>query len=266
MMEKERLLLIGLEENEVTSIKENVDYMVTSYYMLPKIKLVDGILYVESPSVTEKYLKVDKVIFHSIFENDFDFITLLALWNGPCLPDATGMMDLRLRHSGLVRSLRATRFGNLLRGMSLSQDIVTTPNETVAKWGNWHCGENKHKFTGNWETPGELTLLEPFIKGDAVRIMLVGEKGWQIKLTGDDWLKSIHHSDSGEMEIDPELLEDTKNIAKHFNLETVGVDYMVAETGEKYLLEVNHIPNITVFPFINSAFIEFASQWCKESK
>lgn len=262
-MEKERLLLIGLEEQEVNRIKEKLSCLVTSYYLLPKVKLVNGVLFVESPSVTDKYLKVDKVIFHSIFENDFDFITLLALWNGPCLPDATGMMDLRLRHSGLVRSLKATKFGALPRGMSLNKEVIETSHEMVAKWGNWHCGDDKYKFSGEWETSGEPTLLEHFVKGEAVRIMLMGDKAWQIKLTGDNWLKSIHHNDSGEMAIDAELLEDTKNIANHFNLEMVGVDYMVAEDGAKYLLEVNHIPNVTVFPFVNDAFIEFATKWCE---
>src|SRR5690349_3040391 len=118
-MEKERLLIIGLEEHEIQSIKNNVDCLVIAYDMLPKIKLEEGILYVESRQRPDTYLKVDKVIFHGIFENDFDFITLLALWNGKCLPDAQGMMDCRLRHSGLVRALRVTKFGNLPRGMSI---------------------------------------------------------------------------------------------------------------------------------------------------
>lgn len=264
-MEKERLLIIGLEESTVNNIKKNIDHLVVAYDMLPNVRLMDGVLYVESASVPEKFLKVDKVVFHGIFENDFDFITLLALWNGPCLTDAGGMMDLRLRHSGLVRSLRVTRFGNLPRGISIRKETINSSNELVAKWGNWHCGENKDRFIGSWETPEEITLLEPFIKGEAVRIMLMGDKHWQIRLTGEDWLKSIHHEDSCEMEVDTELLEDTKNIANHFNLQMVGVDYMVGEDGTKYLLEVNHIPNVTVFPFINAAFLDFASGWCKKN-
>jgi len=91
--------------------------------------------------------------------------------------------------------------------------------------------------------------------------MLIGDKSWQIKLTGDNWLKSIHHQDSDKMEIDGELLEDSQQIASHFGLQVVGIDYMVGADGKKFLLEVNHIPNVTVFPFINKAFIGFAKNW-----
>jgi hypothetical protein len=260
-MEKKRLLIIGLEENEVNSIKEQIDYLIVAYDMLPNIRLRCGVLEVESTKIPDKYLPVDRVIFHGIFENDFDFITLLSLWDGECLPNAIGMLDCRLRHSGLARALKVTRFGSLRRGMSIKQETWNSENETVAKWGNWHCGENKHRFTGDWDTT-EATVFEPFIKGEAVRIMMVGDKFWQIRLTGNDWLKSIHHQDSGEMEIDNELLEDTQKLAKHFNFDIVGVDYMIGEDGTKYLLEVNHIPNVTVFPFVNEVFVQFAAKWC----
>jgi D-alanine-D-alanine ligase-like ATP-grasp enzyme len=65
------------------------------------------------------------------------------------------------------------------------------------------------------------------------------------------------------MDVDAGLLKDSRAIAKHFNLQTVGVDYMVGHNGEKYLLEVNHIPNVTVFPFVNEAFVGFAHNWIK---
>lgn len=98
-MNKKRVLIVGLETKEVATIKQNLDfsYIVIHHDMLPNIKLIEGDLYVESLSIPNKYYLVDKVIFHGIFEHDVDFITLLALWNGPCLPNAHGMMDLRQR-------------------------------------------------------------------------------------------------------------------------------------------------------------------------
>jgi hypothetical protein len=36
---------------------------------------------------------------------------------------------------------------------------------------------------------------------------------------------------------------------------------MVGKDGSKHLLEVNHIPNVTVFPFINEAFVTFIPNW-----
>ncbi len=264
-MEKKRILVIGLEDNDVIAMKQRLgfDYLVVHYDMLPNVKLVKGQLFVESPSVPDKYLLVDKVVFHGIFEKDYDFITLLALWNGPCLPDPAGMMDLRQRIPGLARALKVSKFSGIKRSMVLADQEFHSPTEVVAKWGVWHCGEDKAKFSGNWRSV-EPSVIEDYIDGEAVRIMIVGDKYWQIKLTGDTWLKSIHNEGSGEMDIDPELLKDSQNIARHFNLLTVGVDYIAGRDGQNYLLEVNHIPNVTVFPFVNQAFMEFSTAWIKE--
>jgi len=261
LTQKPRLLLVGLEEPEVKEIITQIDCLTVVYDLLPVVKLIDGNLYVESRLHPDKFLKVDRVIYHGIFENDFDFLTLLALWGGPCLPDATGMMDCRLRHSGLVRALRITHFGKLPRGMSIRSGAWYSEKPTVAKWSNWHCGDNKACFQGDWTSPDEITVYEPFIDGEAVRIMLIGEQAWQIHLKGDDWLKSIHHPEADQMSIDADLLEDARRLARHFNFEMVGIDYMVNRTGHKYLLEVNHIPNVTVFPFVRKAFIDFAINW-----
>lgn len=264
-MDRKRILVIGLEENEVLAIKENLgfDFLVVHYDMLPKVKLVRGQLLVESPSVPDKYYPVDKVIFHGIFEDDYDFITLLALWNGPCLPNASGMMDLRQRIPGLARALKVSKFSGIKRSMVLGNQEFYSPTEVVAKWGIWHCGEDKAKFNGDWKS-AEPSVIEDYIEGEAVRIMIVGEKHWQIKLAGDTWLKSIHNEGSGQMDINIALLEDSQNIARHFNLPIVGIDYIAGTNGENYLLEVNHIPNVTVFPFVNEAFLEFSSDWVKE--
>lgn len=263
-MEKKRILVIGLEKKEVKSIRENLglDYLVVHYDMLPIIKLVKGTLLVESPSIPDKYYPVDKVIFHGIFENDYDFITLLALWGGPCLPNATGMMDLRQRIPGLSRALKVSKFSGIKRSMVLGNQEFYSPTDVVAKWGIWHCGEDKVKFNGEWKST-EPSVIEDFIEGDAVRIMIVGDKYWQIRLTGDTWLKSIHNEGSDKMEVKLDLLEDSQNIAKSFNLLTVGVDYIVGLDGTNYLLEVNHIPNVTVFQFVNEVFLEFSSAWAK---
>jgi hypothetical protein len=261
-MDKKRILIVGLEIEEVATIKQNLDfgYLAIHYDMLPKIKLSEGNLFVESPTIPDKYFLVDKVIFHGIFENDLDFITLLALWNGPCLPNAHGMMDLRQRIPGLVRALRVSKFGGIKRGMTIRKQEIECTKETVAKWGIWHCGEDKHKFSGSWTSP-ETSVIEEFIEGEAVRIMIVGDKHWQIKLTGNTWLKSIHNEGSWKMELDKDLLEDSIKIANYFNLQTVGVDYIIGKDNNKYLLEVNHIPNVTVFPFVNKAFLKYVENW-----
>jgi hypothetical protein len=55
-------------------------------------------------------------------------------------------MDLRLRLPGVIRVLQHTRCGSTLRGYAAPKAEFHTRTEKVAKWGNWHCGQNKERF------------------------------------------------------------------------------------------------------------------------
>ena len=258
----DRILFVGLEPPEMAELAGGIQTPFVTSVMLPRIKLDRGALLVERPSAAGQFLPISRVVFHGIFEDDFDFIDTLALWRGPCLPDALGMMDLRFRTAGLVRALRVSRFNTLPRGFASAGMKHVSREQAVAKWGNWHCGENKERFVGEWQTR-EPTLFEDFIVGDAVRIVLVGDQPWQVRLAGDDWKKSIHPDDASYMPIDEDLLADTRALQAHFRLEVVGVDYMIGRDGTKHLLEVNHIPNVTRFPEIRAAYLDLAAEWIR---
>ena len=130
-------------------------------------------------------------------------------------------------------------------GFAFTHGEFTTDAECVAKWGNWHCGENKERFTGTW-TAKEPTLFEPFVTGEAVRIVIVG-KPRQIHMTGKGWLKSVHGEGTAFVPADPELVADTEAVRRGLGLDIIANDYIVGESGP-YLLEVNHIPSVTCFP------------------
>lgn len=130
----------------------------------------------------------------------------------------------------------------------------------VAKWGNWHCGENKERFTGAY-TVEQPSILEPFLPGYAVRVAIINNKVWQIRLAGDNWLQSIHHPDAHLMDVDPELAEDTQRIQAGFGLEIIANDYLITEQGTKHLLEVNHIPNVSRFPELWAAYRDYVVEW-----
>lgn len=63
------------------------------------------------------------------------------------------------------------------------------------------------------------------------------------------------------MPLDPELAEDTAHLQRAFGLEIIANDYIVAADGQKFLLEVNHIPNVTLFPTLWQAYRDFVRQW-----
>ena len=178
-MTHNRIAVIGLHEQEYQYIRERFEGLIIWHQSIPKIKVTNGTLYVEKAQGVGM-LPVDKVIYHGIFEEDLDFMAGLALWNGPCFPDAHGMLDCRLKIPCLVKAMKYSKF-NSPRGFISKGAYINAENEMVAKWGNWHCGENKHKFTGSWES-AENAVLEPYFEGDAVRILNIGEKSWQIKL------------------------------------------------------------------------------------
>jgi hypothetical protein len=256
----ERLLVVGLDRPEIEDLKPLVDVPMIAWPTLPRIKVEDGQLFAERTGAAGAFLPVTKIGYHGIFGDDFDFLTALALWNGPCLPGAVGMMDCRLRLPCLARALRVSRFNTMPRGFGDRHTRVGSTAESVAKWGNWHCGENKEKFTGAWEC-AEPTVIERFVRGRAVRVMIVGDRHWQITLTGDDWRKSIHPDDAHFTDVDPALLDDTRRLAAYFGLELAGVDYMIGDDGTRHLMEVNHIPNVTRFPEIRAAYLRFVADW-----
>ncbi|MEM8531845.1 MAG: hypothetical protein AAGF95_13435 [Chloroflexota bacterium] len=256
---KDRLCIIGLDELAYEDIRAQVFMPVVGYEVVPPMMVHNGQLLVASRT-RSGMLPVSRVVFHGIFENDFNCITALALWGGPCLPNAHGMMDCRLRFPCLVRALQHTQFGDPLRGYIMAGVLFTVESDHVAKWGNWHCGENKARFTGAWESTHDATI-EPFLDGQSVRVVLIGDKHWQIKLEGSDWLKSIHDSQAALMPVDAELLADTRRVSKALRLETIANDYIVTADGSKHLLEVNHIPNVTRFPEIWHAYKAHVVRW-----
>lgn len=253
----ERVLLIGFDAPEAAALVERLPYECVSHDMLPKIFVQGGKLFVELPE-RARYRRVSRVVFHGIFEHDLEFLAGLALWGGPCFPNPTAMMTCRLRLPCLVYALRFTKFGGQ-RGFASGESVYEAESACVAKWGNWHCGENKERFTGSWSAK-EPTLFEPFVEGEAVRVVILGKEARQIKLAGKDWRKSVHGAGAEFMAPDQELVADTQAIRKGLGLDIIGNDYMVSESG-RYLLEVNHIPSVTCFPELWQEYLEVVAAW-----
>ena len=255
---RKTLGIIGLERELSSQLKESFDGLVLVHDYLPKYVVNNGKLFLENPNGVG-FKPVDMVVFHGIFENDFDLITALTFWGGPCFPNPMAMMNCRLKLPCLARALQVTDFG-APRGMIPEGVDINTKDHTVGKWGNWHCGENKHHFVGRWKS-SEVAVLEPYFEGEAIRVIIVGDQALQIKMAGEDWLKSIHSPDASLMELDEALHNDTVKLKNHFGLEIIANDYIVAADGNKYLLEVNHIPNVTRFQELQDIYLEEIGKW-----
>ena len=255
-MTDERILLVGFDGEETAALAERLPFECVSREMVPRIVVERGQLFAEAPS--GRYVRVSRVLFHGIFEHDLEFLAGLALWGGPCFPNPTAMMDCRLRLPCLVHALRFTQFGGQ-RGYASPGADYDAEGEGVAKWGNWHCGENKERFTGRWSAK-EPTLFEPFVAGEAVRVIILGDEARQIRLTGKDWRKSVHGTGAEFMPADPALVADTRAIRKGLGLDIIANDYMAGPAGN-YLLEVNHIPSVTCLPELWREYVDVVAAW-----
>lgn len=255
---KTRLCIIGLDHPVAEQVKQKHFGPIIFHPTLPKFYTTAGKLFIERSNGVGM-LPVDKVIFHGIFENDFDLITALAIWGGDCFPNALGMMDCRLKLPCLARALQYSQY-NSKRGMLAANTEVKVNQETVAKWGNWHCGENKARFNDQW-TGEEAAIIEPFFEGEAVRVVSIGDRHLQIKLAGKSWLKSIHDEQAEIMELDAGLLADTLRVKEAFGLQMLANDYIFSSDGHHHLLEVNHIPNVTRFEQLQAIYVEQVLRW-----
>ncbi|MCC9071119.1 hypothetical protein LNQ49_05860 [Flavobacterium sp. F-65] len=63
------------------------------------------------------------------------------------------------------------------------------------------------------------------------------------------------------MTVDDDLLADTLHIKNVLQMDMIGNDYIVAKDGAKYLLEVNHIPNITRFEAVRAVYLSTVIEW-----
>ena len=255
---RDRICIIGLSREMSEKVQQNHFGPVIHHDVVPKFLVDTGRLFIERSNGIGM-LQVDKVIFHGIFENDFDLLVGLSIWNGPCYPNANSMMNCRLKLPCLARALKVSKF-NTPRGLMSAGTQINFSSKRVGKWGNWHCGDNKEIIKGAWESK-EASIIEPFFEGEAVRVVIIGNTSYQIQLEGETWLKSIHSPDAHFMPIDKELLEDTERIKSAFGMDIIANDYIMDENGKYHLLEVNHIPNVTRFEKLEELYLNEVIAW-----
>ncbi len=259
-MSTETVALIGLDREEVNDLKSRVACRIVSFDMMPKVQIRDQRLYLARFGTWDWAGPVDKVVFHGIFENDLPGITALALWGGPCLPSASGLLDCRPRIANLARVRKVSRFATLPRSYTDAGTTFSTDTLSVAKWGEWHCGEGKECFAETW-TASAPSLIEPFLDGEAVRVTAIGDVLFQLRLGGDNWKKSIHHATAAFMPLNEALAADVCALRDHFDLAVCAADYIVSPDGTPNLLELNHVPNVTQFPEIRAVYLDFTAHW-----
>jgi hypothetical protein len=110
----------------------------------------------------------------------------LVPWGGPCLPGARGMMDLRLRLPGLVRSLAVTQFSGIPTGYADRGTTVAAEGQAVVKGATGTATRARIVDGIGARAFGE-------VHPGGVLIVLVGENAWRGHMVSGQacWLTAV---------------------------------------------------------------------------
>jgi hypothetical protein len=254
------LVSIGLDPHIVEAIKTKVGNII-DYQYLPDIYSVNGLTYVQSKSGVH-YIQPRGILYYCYFDNAGSKRRALALSDTNTFPN----IRRTILHDDKALSLIAARNvdpgEDIPRGFS-NGHLISVDTTTVAKFGEWHCGDGKKLCEGKVDV-SEPSILEPFIEGESHRILVVGYSTWQIHYESKDWRKNVNSTITILDKPNAELAYRAFHIAMSLGLQVAGVDFIVNSNGA-YLLEVNAYPGLDQVPEAEQAFIDAAVNWVKSN-
>lgn len=126
---------------------------------------------------------------------------------------------------------------------------LNNSKKVVVKIGNTHQGRDKYLKIPNAlvRTRENVVFEEYIVAGRSIRILIIKDNIWVVEHKSDGWIKNIspievvyNYEEVKHMGIDniEDIIEDAKKVKDIFNMDYVGVDYVVGieKTG---ILEVN---------------------------
>jgi len=265
--------IIGFESYIVDALKrDSRGRNIIDYDTLPKAYSDKGVFYLEHPHMDGFMLAPERILFYSYFPDSLGFRKAMAFGTQPTWPPVRSTIlhddkDLSILVS-LGRGASLDK-GYLPRG-TVSQ---TFKSSRVFKTGNDHCGEGKvlqhapqvqegptFKAEGYCYIAKEPTLVEPFIRGESYRVLVLGSESWVIRYDSEDWRKNvrgtrtvIEHPDSYQMS----MVRHANEVVARCGLPLAGIDYVLDEYGCFHFLETNCYPEIP--DFAEDSFIQLAS-------
>jgi hypothetical protein len=252
------LAIIGLDDPLAQRVKDAVGGRVVVYPDAPASFAIDGRLRLESATVAGRWLDPDGVVFYSYIEGAADLRRAIASSETPSFPDVRSTIGLDDKFLALIAALRAGA-RPIPRGFVPGGHVVNFEGLRVFKWGNRHCGDDKVKVDGTF-VPSQGAIIEPFLEGESDRVLIVGEREWQLRYESGDWRKNV----GGTVRVLPDanagLVAHARAICQRLDLKVAGLDFIVAPSGS-FLLEVNAYPGLEDVPGAEGAFIEELSAW-----
>lgn len=145
----------------------------------------------------------------------------------------------------------------------MEQIPMVIPYPFVLKMGNVHRGEGKYLIKSQSDFPemsGKFSI-EPYFEGESVRALIIGDEIFGIRVTNEEtWIKNAAGAEVHEYELSSELIEHARKVAKYFDIDLAGIDYIVEKNGDFHLLEINQYPGISGFDNVMESAKRFFKQ------
>lgn len=191
-------------------------------------------------------------------DSELESGNLWSIMNGdiPCWPPPNALIEMLDRHRVMQRCIDHGLVTNNKVFVSTVGEALAKAGDSenwVVKTGNEHRGLGKYLWEDDWSRELEFTDLvtvEPFYEGESVRVLIIGDREFGIRMTNEDsWIKNApgaekHLWDTSKR---PGIVNHARKVADHFGLDVAGVDYIVDKDDKYHFLEVNQYPGLAGF-------------------
>jgi hypothetical protein len=163
----------------------------------------------------------------------------------PCWPAPAALLTVSDRHAAMARCIEAGLVGHPVVQARWTREPLL-PFPYVLKVGNEHRGEGKHLIRSaadivRWDG---IATMEPFFDGESVRVLLLGEHAFGVRIHNDSsWIKNSPGASLELWDPDPAVVSHARRAMRHFNLEIAGVDYVIDRSGPRFI-ELNPFPRV----------------------
>lgn len=244
----DRLVCIGLDRTYVDDVKAASGLPAIFYETPPAMHSHRGRLFAESPSVAGKMLQVGRVIWYGYFPGNplaAEVRRAIALSDVPSFPDVRKAILHDDRALSLLIATAADPGPRMSRGYIPAGTRCIFPEMAVLKVGNDHCGDGKLLLEGVLPDSNLGGIVEPFIKGESIRALVVGRNLWMLKYESADWRKNVKAKVTEIHAAEPlGVMSRARTIAETLDIPTLGVDFIGSNEDGWVVLEVNAYPGL----------------------
>ncbi|MDI1451387.1 hypothetical protein [Polyangium sp. 6x1] len=174
-------------------------------------------------------------------------LRVLAEHGIPCWPDPTALRAASQRHAALARCVAAGLVEHpVVQSQSTREPLLPFPY--VLKTGEEHRGEGKHLIRSSHDIPSwdGIATAEPFFEGESVRVLLLGERAFGVRILNEGtWIKNAPGASFEAWTPSKAIVAHARQAAQLFGLTVAGVDYVIDRSGPHFI-ELNPFPRVNL--------------------